>query len=47
MVYLSRVHDIMRMDSNKDPAAYPNALLAKVLIHQVNIDSKVSNLYLC
>jgi len=38
MVYLSRVHDIMRKDCIKDPAAYPNALLAKVLIDQVNID---------
>jgi len=36
--YLSRVHDIMRRDSNKDPAVYPNALLARVLIDQVNID---------
>ncbi|KAL2338549.1 hypothetical protein Fmac_012995 [Flemingia macrophylla] len=31
-----RVHDIMRKDSNKDPAAYPNALLAKVLIDQID-----------
>ncbi|RDY10946.1 DNA-directed RNA polymerase 3, chloroplastic, partial [Mucuna pruriens] len=31
-----RVHDIMRRDSNKDPAAYPNALLAKVLIDQID-----------
>ncbi|KAK7388405.1 hypothetical protein VNO78_23221 [Psophocarpus tetragonolobus] len=31
-----RVHDIMRRDSNKDPAAYPNALLAKVLINQID-----------
>nr|KYP51452.1 hypothetical protein KK1_026738 [Cajanus cajan] len=31
-----RVHDIMRRDSNKDPAAYPDALLAKVLIDQID-----------
>ncbi|CAJ1944872.1 unnamed protein product [Sphenostylis stenocarpa] len=31
-----RVHDIMRKDSNKDPAVYPNALLAKVLIDQID-----------
>ncbi|KAF7838116.1 DNA-directed RNA polymerase 3, chloroplastic [Senna tora] len=31
-----RVHEIMRRDSNKDPATYPNALLAKVLIDQVD-----------
>uniref|UniRef100_A0A2N9HEQ2 DNA-directed RNA polymerase n=1 Tax=Fagus sylvatica TaxID=28930 RepID=A0A2N9HEQ2_FAGSY len=31
-----RVHDIMRRDSNKDPATNPQALLAKVLIDQVD-----------
>ncbi|XP_019463791.1 PREDICTED: DNA-directed RNA polymerase 3, chloroplastic-like isoform X1 [Lupinus angustifolius] len=31
-----RVHDIMRRDSNKDPATYPNALIAKVLIGQID-----------
>ncbi|XP_027919149.1 DNA-directed RNA polymerase 3, chloroplastic isoform X2 [Vigna unguiculata] len=31
-----RVHDIMRRDSNKDPAVYPNALLARVLIDQID-----------
>lgn len=31
-----RVHDIMRKDCIKDPAAYPNALLAKVLIDQID-----------
>ncbi|XP_054806124.1 DNA-directed RNA polymerase 3B, chloroplastic-like [Prosopis cineraria] len=31
-----RVHNIMRRDSNKDPTAYPNALLAKILIDQVD-----------
>ncbi|KAI9125697.1 hypothetical protein K1719_003115 [Acacia pycnantha] len=31
-----RVHNIMRRDSNKDPAAYPKALLAKLLIDQVD-----------
>ncbi|KAG4402486.1 hypothetical protein GLYMA_02G206401v4 [Glycine max] len=36
MVCLSRVHEIMRKDCNKDPAAYPNALLAKALIDQID-----------
>ncbi|KAK7347625.1 hypothetical protein VNO80_22161 [Phaseolus coccineus] len=31
-----RVHDIMKRDSNKDPAVYPNALLARVLIDQID-----------
>ncbi|GFP94803.1 DNA-directed RNA polymerase 3 chloroplastic [Phtheirospermum japonicum] len=31
-----RVHDIMRRDSEKDPATDPNALLAKLLIGQVD-----------
>ncbi|KAM3714413.1 hypothetical protein ACJW31_01G330000 [Castanea mollissima] len=31
-----RVHDIMKRDSNKDPATNPHALLAKVLIDQVD-----------
>lgn len=31
-----RVHDIMKRDSNKDPATYPNAALAKVLLGQVH-----------
>ncbi|OIV97230.1 hypothetical protein TanjilG_27213 [Lupinus angustifolius] len=31
-----RVHDIMTRDSNKDPATYPNALLAKVLTDQID-----------
>ncbi|XP_061347447.1 DNA-directed RNA polymerase 3B, chloroplastic isoform X2 [Gastrolobium bilobum] len=31
-----RVRDIMRRDSNRDPATYPNALLAKVLIDQID-----------
>ncbi|XP_028789269.1 DNA-directed RNA polymerase 3, chloroplastic-like [Neltuma alba] len=31
-----RVHNIMRRDSNKDPTTYPNALLAKLLIDQVD-----------
>ncbi|XP_057428848.1 DNA-directed RNA polymerase 3B, chloroplastic isoform X2 [Lotus japonicus] len=31
-----RVHDIMRRDSNKDPSTFPNALLAKVLIDQID-----------
>ncbi|KAK7291936.1 hypothetical protein RIF29_07499 [Crotalaria pallida] len=31
-----RVHDIMRRDSNKDPSTYPNALIAKVLIDQID-----------
>ncbi|KAH7546138.1 hypothetical protein FEM48_Zijuj01G0168800 [Ziziphus jujuba var. spinosa] len=31
-----RVHDIMIRDSNKDPDSNPNALLAKVLINQVD-----------
>ncbi|KAI8016890.1 hypothetical protein LOK49_LG04G00659 [Camellia lanceoleosa] len=32
----ARVHDIMVRDSNKDPATSPNALLAKLLIGQVD-----------
>ncbi|KAG9455917.1 hypothetical protein H6P81_000425 [Aristolochia fimbriata] len=32
----SRVHDIMRKDSLKDPKTHPSALLAKVLIDQVD-----------
>ncbi|KAL7193523.1 hypothetical protein ACSBR2_025186 [Camellia fascicularis] len=32
----ARVHDIMVWDSNKDPATSPNALLAKLLIGQVD-----------
>ncbi|KAB1211984.1 DNA-directed RNA polymerase 3, chloroplastic [Morella rubra] len=32
----ARVHKIMRTDSNKDPATSPQALLAKVLIDQVD-----------
>ncbi|KAF5725888.1 DNA/RNA polymerases superfamily protein isoform 1 [Tripterygium wilfordii] len=32
----ARVHEIIRRDSNKDPATNPNALLAKVLIDQVD-----------
>ncbi|KAE8700156.1 DNA-directed RNA polymerase 3 [Hibiscus syriacus] len=31
-----RVHNIMKRDSNKDPATNPNALLAKLLIDQVD-----------
>ncbi|KAK7265191.1 hypothetical protein RJT34_32807 [Clitoria ternatea] len=31
-----RVHHIMRRDSNKDPATYANALLAKILIDQID-----------
>ncbi|XP_021899238.1 DNA-directed RNA polymerase 3, chloroplastic isoform X2 [Carica papaya] len=31
-----RVHDIMKRDSNKDPSTNPNALLAKILIGQVD-----------
>ncbi|KOM40215.1 hypothetical protein LR48_Vigan04g041300 [Vigna angularis] len=31
-----RVYDIMRRDSNKDPDTFPNALLAKVLIDQID-----------
>ncbi|RYR76886.1 hypothetical protein HN51_002249 [Arachis hypogaea] len=31
-----RVHDIMRRDCKKDPSTYPNALLAKVLIDQID-----------
>ncbi|KAG4390069.1 hypothetical protein GLYMA_06G217400v4 [Glycine max] len=31
-----RVYDIMRQDSNKDPDTFPNALLAKVLIDQID-----------
>ncbi|GAV88805.1 RNA_pol domain-containing protein [Cephalotus follicularis] len=34
-----RVHDIMKRDSNKDPTTNPSALLAKVLIDQVGLDS--------
>ncbi|KAK7837639.1 dna-directed rna polymerase 3 [Quercus suber] len=33
---LKQVHDIMKRDSNKDPATNPHALLAKVLIDQVD-----------
>ncbi|THG20320.1 hypothetical protein TEA_029455 [Camellia sinensis var. sinensis] len=36
MTYSSWVHDIMVRDSNKDPATSPNALLAKLLIGQVD-----------
>jgi hypothetical protein len=36
-VNVGRVHDIMRRDSNKDPATNPQALLAKVLIDQVGL----------
>ncbi|XP_022969563.1 DNA-directed RNA polymerase 3B, chloroplastic isoform X1 [Cucurbita maxima] len=32
----ARVHDIMIRDGNKDPTANPNALLAKILIDQVD-----------
>lgn len=32
---LVRVHDIMKRDSDKDPATNPQALVAKVLIDQV------------
>ncbi|XP_030523585.1 DNA-directed RNA polymerase 3, chloroplastic isoform X1 [Rhodamnia argentea] len=32
----ARVHDIMKRDSNRDPATYPNAALAKVLLGQVD-----------
>ncbi|XP_052199386.1 DNA-directed RNA polymerase 3B, chloroplastic [Diospyros lotus] len=32
----ARVHDIMERDSNKDPATNPSALLAKLLIGQVD-----------
>ncbi|PON70429.1 DNA-directed RNA polymerase, phage-type [Parasponia andersonii] len=32
----TRVHNIMLRDSNKDPASNPNALLAKILIDQVD-----------
>ncbi|KVH93691.1 DNA-directed RNA polymerase, helix hairpin domain-containing protein [Cynara cardunculus var. scolymus] len=32
----ARVHDIMQRDSEKDSTSYPNALLAKILIGQVN-----------
>ncbi|CAJ1975521.1 unnamed protein product [Sphenostylis stenocarpa] len=35
-IAVSRVHDIMRRDSKKDPDAFPNALLAKVLIDQID-----------
>lgn len=31
-----RVHDIMTRDSQKDPSVYPEALLAKILINQVD-----------
>ncbi|KAI7727747.1 hypothetical protein M8C21_013137 [Ambrosia artemisiifolia] len=31
-----RVHEIMQRDSEKDPTSYPNALLARLLIGQVN-----------
>lgn len=31
----AKVHEIMRKDSNKDPATYPNALLAKILTSQL------------
>ncbi|XP_027904265.1 DNA-directed RNA polymerase 3B, chloroplastic-like isoform X1 [Vigna unguiculata] len=31
-----RVYDIMRRDSSKDPDTFPNALLAKVLIDQID-----------
>ncbi|XP_020204827.1 DNA-directed RNA polymerase 3B, chloroplastic [Cajanus cajan] len=31
-----RVYDIMKRDSNKDPDTFPNALLAKVLIDQID-----------
>lgn len=34
-VNLGRVHDIMKRDSNKDPATNPHAVLAKILIDQV------------
>nr|XP_048336731.1 DNA-directed RNA polymerase 3, chloroplastic isoform X1 [Ziziphus jujuba var. spinosa] len=36
-----RVHDIMIRDSNKDPDSNPNALLAKVLINQFQVDRKL------
>lgn len=32
----ARVHDMMKRDSNKDPATHPNAALAKVLLGQVD-----------
>ncbi|KAJ0744625.1 putative DNA-directed RNA polymerase [Helianthus annuus] len=32
----ARVHEIMQRDSEKDPTSYPNALLARLLIGQVN-----------
>lgn len=35
MYILVRVHDIMKRDSDKDPATNPQASLAKVLIDQV------------
>ncbi|XP_031386659.1 DNA-directed RNA polymerase 3, chloroplastic isoform X2 [Punica granatum] len=31
-----RVHEIMERDSKRDPAAYPNASLAKILVNQVD-----------
>ena len=36
-VNVGRVHDIMKRDSNKDPATNPHALLAKVLIDLVGL----------
>lgn len=33
---MSRVYDIMKRDGNKDPDVFPNALLAMVLIDQVD-----------
>lgn len=41
---MSRVYDIMKRDSNKDPDAFPNAMLAKVLINQVGLDVEFSML---
>ena len=34
-IFAYRVHEIIRRDSNKDPATNPHALLAKVLIDEV------------
>ena len=34
-IFADRVHEIIRRDSNKDPATNPHALLAKVLIDEV------------
>lgn len=37
MFFLARVLEIMKRDSSKDPATYPDALLAMALVDQVNL----------